>query len=141
MAESLEFTIQLPVYPERVYRAWLSAGEYRAFTGQAAHIDARAGGTFTLMDGQVRGTFETLTPYDHIVQTWHMADFPPNAESKVELLLEPTCTGTELKVRHTGIPAGQARKTLEWWESACLRPLSRYFEEIVGEYTADMGDG
>jgi activator of HSP90 ATPase len=141
MAETLVFSIELPVYPERVYRAWLDTYEHGVFTGKKAQINARVGGTFEAVAGQVKGEIKVMTPHDRIVQTWHMAGFPSNGDAEVELLLEPTCTGTELKFRHSGIPDGKSRETLQWWESTYLRPLLDYFEKLVGEYPADMGDG
>lgn len=142
MAESLNFSIQLPVYPERVYRALLDGGEMKKITGQAAHIESRAGGKFSLLDGQVEGEYKTLTPHDRIIQSWRDASFPAESEvSEVEMVLEPTCTGSELKLIHTGIPDGQSQQVLKRWEEAFFRPLLRYFDELVGEYEADMSDG
>ena len=59
----------------------------------------------------------------------------------IELTFEPTCTGTEVTLRQTGIPAGKTRQVMAWWEQTYLRPLRKYFDEVVGEYPADMGDG
>ncbi len=140
MPESFEFTINLPVYPERAYRAWLDSGEHSRFTRFPARIDARPGGQFSSLDGSVTGVLETLTPFDRIVQTWQMADFP-SSDSRIELLFEPTCTGSELRLRHSGIPDGKTRQVMQWWEQRYLRPMQRYFDELVGDYVADMGDG
>jgi len=142
MPGSIEFTIQLPVYPERVFRAWLDSAEHSRFTGKPAVIDDSAGGDFRTLDGQVSGKTLVKTPYDHLVQIWKM-NHPTlgNWESSVELTLEPTCTGTELKLRQTGVPDQKTREVLKWWEVTYLRPLSNYFSELVGDYVADMGDG
>ena len=142
MAESLKFSVQLPVYPERVYRAWLDGGEQRKMTGKAARIEAQEGGNFSLLDHGAEGKILALIPHDKIVQTWRTPDFPQGSlASRVELRFEPTCTGTELVLDHSGIPDGHSQKMLKVWETELFRPMLRYFEEIVGEYTADMGDG
>jgi activator of HSP90 ATPase len=145
MSESLTYSIELPVYPERVYRAWLDGGEQKKISGQSARIDARVGGQFSLLDGRVEGKFLTLTPHDRIVQTWRMADFAgaggESAGMQIELRFEPTCTGTELRLSQEGIPDGKTREVLQWWEDTFFRPIRAYFDAVVGEYVADMGDG
>ena len=142
MAESLKFSVQLPVYPERVYRAWLDGGEQRKITGKAARVAGQEGSDFSLLDNGVEGKILSLTPHDKVVQSWRTPNFPAGSPaSQVELRFEPTCTGTELVLEHTGIPDGQSQQMLKLWENELFRPLQRYFDEIVGEYVADMGDG
>lgn len=141
MAESLVYTFELPVYPERVYRAWLSGGEQARITGAPARVDARVDGVFSLFEGKLSGTFLTLTPTDRIVfRVEQMTDFP-GAAGEVEITLESTCTGAEVKLRQNGIPSGKTGEMIAWWEQNVVRPYRRYFDEIVGEYVADMGDG
>ena len=145
MSESLTYSIELPVYPERVYRAWLDGGEHQKISGQSASIDARVGGQFALLDGRVKGEILALTPHDRIVQTWQMEEFAgaggAELDAKIELRFEPTCTGTELRLHQEGIPDGKTPDVIQWWEDNIFRPFRAYFEEIVGEYVADMGDG
>ena len=141
MPESLDFTIDLPVYPERVYRAWMDSGEMSRITGAPAVIEARAGGRFSALGGAVESQILALSPHDRILQSWQVSGSLSLPDTQVELLLSPTCTGTELRLRHTGLPAGQSQQVLHWWETTFLRPLRDYFDELVGEYTADMGDG
>ena len=139
MAESMEMTVELPVYPERVYRAWLDGAEQQRMTGKAAQVENEDGGAFSALDGEVRGELISRVPHDLIRQTWQMPGMTP--EGQLELRLEPTCTGAELRVTLTGIANGKTREMMQWWERVYLRPMKRYFDEIVGEYTADMGDG
>ena len=141
MTESLEITIDLPVYPERVYRAWLDSGEQSRITGAPADIQPLTGGRFSTLGGEVKSQIISLSPHDRILQTWDVSGSLTLEDTQVELLLSPTCTGTELRLHHSGIPAGQARQVMQWWETTFLRPLSAYFDELVGEYPADMGDG
>lgn len=142
VSESFEFTVEFPVYPERVYRAWLDGGEISQITGQAAQIEDKAGGKFSIMDGQVTGEILTASPHDHIVQTWKMANMPEtDEEMKIDLAFEPTCTGTEMVLTHYGVPDGRTREAMAWWDENFLHPMRAYFDEIVGEYVADMGDG
>ena len=142
MYASITITIDIPVYPERVYRAWLDSYEHSQITGQQAKLSSNAGEPFSTLDGQVTGVIKTLSPFDRIVQTWSVAQFPDNdPDSEVEITLEPTCTGTELTLVHRGVAANDTRRMLRWWDKTYLRPLGAYFDELVGEYVADMGDG
>ncbi len=70
MAESLKITVDLPVSPERVFRAWFDSYEHSQFTGSPAKIDPRVGGKFTAWDGYIQGKTLVKTPYNHIVQNW-----------------------------------------------------------------------
>lgn len=142
MYASITVTIDLPVYPERVYRAWLDSYEHSCFTKRPAQISTQTDEPFSTLDGQVKGIIKVLTPFDRIIQTWQVDQFPGNdPDSEVELTLEPTCTGTELKVVHKGVAVKETREMIQWWEETYLRPLRSYFDDLVGEYVADMGDG
>lgn len=139
MAESLKLQVDLPVSPERVYRAWLDGYEHSQFTGSRAHIEAKVGGRFTAFDGYIEGEIQVMTPFSHIVQTWRTSDFLPGSpDSLIDLKLEPTCLGSLLVLEHTGIPDGQSKQYLDGWFQYYFRPLRAYFEEQVGENTADM---
>jgi uncharacterized protein YndB with AHSA1/START domain len=139
MAESLKLSVDLPVSPERVFRAWFDSYEYSRFTGSPAKIDPQVGGQFTARNGAIQGKTLVKTPFSHIVQTWRTNDFPAGSpDSRVDILLEPTCTGSQLTLTQTQIPDGQARKLMQAWEKDFFRPLLHYFEELVGETGVDM---
>lgn len=142
MAESINFSIDLPVYPERVYRAWLDSHEHSQFTGSPAKIQSTQDGSYSALDGYIHGKNLVLTPFNRIVQSYRTTDLADDEpDQKVEIELEPTCTGTQLTLTHTGIPSGQSMAYLKAWEERYFIPLRNYFDELVGEYPADMGDG
>lgn len=139
MAESLKISVDLPVSPERIYRAWLDSYEHGKFTGSPAKIAAQAGGEYTAYDGYIQGKTLVMTPFSHIVQTWRSTDFPEGSpDSEIDIRLEPTCLGAMLTLTQTGIPNGQSRQYLEGWEEHYIRPLRDYFDEIVGESAVDI---
>ena len=139
MAESLKLQVDLPVSPERVYRAWLDGYEHSRFTGSPASVEARIGGRFTTRDGYIKGVTRVMTPYSRIVQTWRASDFPPGSpDSQIELKLELTCLGSLLILEHTGIPDGQAKQYLDGWFEYYFSPMKAYFEELVGEGAVDI---
>ena len=139
MAESIQFSIDLPVSPERVFRAWFDSYEYSRFTGSPAEIDPQVGGAYTLRGGLIRGKTLVMTQFSHIVQTWRAADFPPGSpDAVVDIRLEPTCLGTQLHLTQTGVLDGQASRILQDWADNCFRPLSVYFEEMLADSAADI---
>jgi len=139
MAESIQFSIDLPVSPERVFRAWFDSYEHSRFTGSPVEIDPRAGGAYTLRGGFIRGKTLVMTQFSHIVQTWRAADFPPGSpDAVVDIRLEPTCLGALLTLTQTGVPDGRSSTILRDWVDKCFRPLSVYFEEMLAGSAADI---
>jgi activator of HSP90 ATPase len=139
MPESLQYQVDLPVSPERVYRAWLDSHEHSQFTGQPARIENKVGGAYSALDGKIEGEMQVLSPFSRIVQTWRSRDWPQQGPvPEAELTIEPTCLGSLLMLSLTGIPDGKTRQVLDLWGNSYFRPLNRYFEELVGDGPIDM---
>jgi len=141
LKSTLQFTVEIPVYPERVYRAWLDSYEHGRFTGRAAEIQPETGGRFRALGGTVKSRLTRLVPHSLIEQSWQIEGLPLEEDSRISLTLQPTCTGCEVGLHHQGVPLEWGKTLLQWWEERYFRPLRTYFEEIVGDYVADMGDG
>jgi activator of HSP90 ATPase len=139
MTESLKIQIDLPVSPERAYRAWLDSHEHSQFTGSQAKIEAKVGGKFTAWDGYIEGETRVMTPFTRIVQSWRTTEFPADSpDSLVEIKFEPTCLGVLLTLDQSGIPEGQAKQYLEGWEDYYFRPMKAYFENLLGDSSVDL---
>lgn len=139
MPESIMFSVDYPVSPERAYRAWFDSYEHSQFTGKEADISGTPGQVYTSLDGLVRGEVVVATPFSHIVLTWQTSDYPPGSPaSEVDIRLEATCLGCLLTLKQTGIPDGFTKPVLEIWEKGYLRPLRDYFDEIVGDGPVDI---
>lgn len=141
LKSTIQFTVEIPVYPERVYRAWLDSYEHSRFSGQPAAIQPETGGTFIVMNGKVKSRLSRLVPHSLIEQTWQIEGLPLEEDSRISLMLQPTCTGCEVRLLHQGVPLEWGKSLLQWWEEQYFCPLRTYFEAIVGDYVADMGDG
>lgn len=139
MPESIQFSIDLPVSPERVYRAWFDSYEHSQFTGKKAEISSTPGQAYIGMDGQVSGQILIATPFSHIVQTWKTNSYSPaSPASLVDIRLEPTCLGCQLHLTITGIPEGFSRQVLDTWEKQYFRRLKDYFDALVGDSAVDI---
>ncbi len=141
MFATIEMVVEVPVYPERVYRAYLDGFEFAQITHQPAHIVPRVGGELRLLGGRVTGEFRRLVPYNYLEMTWHIQGEPLAPDSQVVIRIEPTCVGSLLRVWHRGVELKRVQDMLQWWENNCLRPLQTYFEDWVGDYIADLSDG
>lgn len=135
MPELRKYTVDLPVSTERAYRAWLDGAEQSHISGGPARIESRPDGEFSTAGGKVTGKIVSLSPFDRIVQTWKSQDGENAAAAQVELRFEPTCTGAQLTLRHTGENDGAH---LQQWEIDYAHRLQRYLEEAVGEGPVDM---
>jgi activator of HSP90 ATPase len=126
-----EFTVSttLKAKPERVFRAWLSTQGHSAMTGSPARVEPRVGGAFKAWDGYITGRTLELKPYTRIVQAWRTTEFADDdPDSKIEIELQETKSGTKLTLTHTKIPAGQVDDYESGWEESYFAPMREYFE-------------
>ncbi len=109
MRDSFRLTTVIHAKRKRVYDAWLNSKEHGAFTGAKARVQAKVGSRFTAHEGYISGRILELKPSRVIVQSWRTTEFPPNAvDSRLELRLEDTATGTRITLLHSDLPPHQA---------------------------------
>ena len=128
--EAIEVSAEFNVSPKRLYEAWLDGKQHTALTGGAeASVEAWVGGEHTAWDGYIWGKIVVLEPNRRIVQTWRTSEFPEDSEdSQLEVFLEPTASGTRLRLVHTRIPDGQGDMYRGGWDESYFRPMRSYFE-------------
>lgn len=119
-----EHTIHIDAQPETVWRFFTDPERLLRWWGQA-EVDARPGGTIrvSMHEGPrpiMRGEFIELVPYQRIVFTfgWEATlgapDLPPGS-SRVEVTLTGHGGGTQLTLRHSGLPPMLAGETTDGW--------------------------
>lgn len=114
--------------PEDLYEAWLEGEAHAEMTGAPATGEAREGAPFTAWDGYISGTNLELRPGERIVQAWRTTEFPEGApDSRVEITLTATATGTQLRLVHSEIPAGQADNYKQGWKDYYFAPMKEHF--------------
>jgi uncharacterized protein YndB with AHSA1/START domain len=130
--EELHLTLKLPVNPEVIYNAWIDSKSHRDFTGGNAVIDARNGGYFSAWDGYITGILLKLEPPSRIIQSWRTTQFHPlDPSSTLEIVFEPTSTGTNLTLHHTDIPYGQSVMYEQGWNEYYFVPMLGYFTQVA----------
>src|SRR5262249_24046914 len=86
---SLHQEIAYKASPERIYQVLLSSKDFTAFSGAAAEIDPKPGGTFSMFGGLVVGRNVELVPDQRIVQAWRLSqEFPEGTYSLVKFELK-----------------------------------------------------
>jgi len=128
---AFEFSVAdvIPASPQQIYDAWLDGRAHAAMTGgQPARISAQTGVDFAVWNGYITGRNLTLEPGRRIVQSWRTTKFTKaDADSRIEVLLEPVAGGTKVTVRHTNVPDGHTSYRDGGWQKSYFEPMKRYF--------------
>lgn len=128
MSDSFEISTILPASPKRIYEAWLNGDEHSAMTGGASKVDPSIGGRHSAWDNYITGATIELEPYRRIVQSWRTTEFPPDQpDSRLEIVLEEVDGGTQLTLKHSGIPEGQGPGYKSGWSENYFDPMREYF--------------
>jgi uncharacterized protein YndB with AHSA1/START domain len=114
---TITMTRQVPVGPERAFRAWVDPVElarwwWPQWPDTTYDLDPREGGTYRIHSAAVgvgvTGTFTTLTRPSLLGMTWIWFDDSTPGEGhdapvidEVEVTFAPNDQGTEVTVRHT----------------------------------------
>jgi activator of HSP90 ATPase len=129
MSDFIEVSAFFPgLSAERMYYSWLDSAAHSAFTGSPAQIDNRVGGLFTAWDGYISGQTLEMQPFQRIVQSWRTTEFPEDSpDSRLEITIIETETGTKVELSHSNIPAGQGENYRQGWEEFYFVPMRSFF--------------
>jgi len=112
---------------ERIYQVLLSSKDFAAFSGAAAEIDPKAGGSFSMFGGLVVGRNVELVPNQRIVQAWRLSqEFAEGIYSLVKFELKDENYQTRVILDHTGFPEGHFDHLYVGWTSHYWEPLRKF---------------
>ncbi len=130
MAYDFEVSDAIPARVDVIYDAWMSSDGHSAMTGATASLDPRVGGAFEAFDAYISGTTLELEPGRRIVQSWRTSEFDEDdADSQIEVLLEPAEGATKITIRHTNVPDGHRSYENGGWQSNYFDPMKVYFAQ------------
>lgn len=114
-------SIDIEAPPEVVFAHLVTPERMVSWMGQHAELRPIPGGEFAVdVNGYlIRGEYLEVDPPHRIVVSWGMAgaeDLPPGS-SRVEFILTPTSTGTNVNLHHTGLPDTRARTHGNGWDN------------------------
>ena len=118
-------SIHIEAPPEVVFAHLVSAERMVSWMGQHAELRPVPGGEFAVdINGYlIRGEYLVVDPPHRVVVSWGMAgaeDLPPGS-SRVEFILTPTSSGTNLDLHHTGLPEARASTHANGWHNYLTR--------------------
>lgn len=124
---NIEQTVTFDALPKRVYEALVDSAKHAAFTGEAASIDARPGGSFICYGTYINGITIELQPNKRIVQAWRSRNWPKGTYSIVDFSFSRTRGGkTELRFVQTGVPAKDYAAKNKGWRTHYWEPLKAF---------------
>ncbi|XP_068198556.1 activator of 90 kDa heat shock protein ATPase homolog 1-like isoform X2 [Antennarius striatus] len=113
--------------PEELYRTFTNQEFVQVFSRSAAAVDARRGGRFQMMDGNVSGEFTQLVPYQHMEMRWRFRTWPGAHYANVSLQLVDGGDETELLMECRGVPLGEEDTTREGWTRFYFQAIKQTF--------------
>ena len=100
--------IYIEASPETVFALLTDATEIKKWQAEIVDADPVPGGVFRLAASggmQIEGQYVEVVPYCKVVFTWGGIVGVAPGQSTVEFLLEPSGTGTFVRLRHYNLPA------------------------------------
>ena len=140
---SLHYIFHAPA--ERLFEVLFGdVRDVQRYTHAPARVDARAGGVYSLFDGQISGLFSEAS-VARTVLSWRMKNWPEGVASTVTLTIMPRADAPDtcsVRVLQEGVPlrdacdnADQDRAVEEGWRTRIFGGISKF----VG-IASDKGD-
>lgn len=125
--KTIKQSVFIHASPHTVYEALMDSKQHSAFTGDAAKISRKVGGTFNTFGGYAEGENLELVPDRKIVQSWRASDWPEGHFSRCTFALSKSKAGTRLTFTQTGVPDDQFESIKQGWIDYYWEPLKEFF--------------
>ena len=133
---AFEISEIFPATPEAIYQAWLSSEGHTQMTGSQAQASDQVGGSFSAWEGYISGKNLELETDRRIIQAWRTTGFQPiDADSLLEVILEPKGEETLVTIRHSNLPA-DGMQYKQGWIEFYFQPMQAYFQDQAGSENA-----
>ena len=127
MPKTIRQTVTLEAPPHTVFEALLDSKKHGVFTGDAATVSRKVGGSFSTFSGYATGKNLRIEKDRVIVQSWRTTDFlEKEPDSKVTFRFSKKGPGTQLTFVHSGVPERLAADLAEGWKEFYWGPLKVY---------------
>jgi len=115
---------------EKIWTALTRPKAIEAWMGGPVKVSLRVGGRYAFFGGETTGHFTRIEKPNSLEYTWRQADWPPAwADSHVRWELNPTRTGTQVRLTHDGFPNKVERDGHdEGWDVYWLEPMKKWLE-------------
>lgn len=112
---------------DELYATLTDEMRLRAFTRSQCTSNPVVGGEFSLLNGNISGTYETLVPNEKIVQKWRFKEWPEGLYSTVTMKLDQKLATTMLKLTQSGVPDFDTVRTEQGWKAFFFGPIKQTF--------------
>jgi len=123
MPKVIRQAVTFKATPHEVYELLMDSRKHAAFTGAAASISRKVGGSVSAYDGYATGTNLALDPDCGIVQTWRASDWPADCVSRVTFHLAAVEAGTRLTFTQRGVPDESYESVKRGWIDYYWNPM------------------
>lgn len=120
-----DYEIHAPV--EKVWQALTDAEVMARWTGDPAQSDAQEGGTFSLWEGDIHGTYIKLIPNQLIEQDWYGHD-NPSWKYHVSFSLALEGSSTKVHMVYSGDIVDR-QKDIDDWRDYYFNPIKKKLEQ------------
>ncbi len=127
--EKFRISAKIPVDSKTLFNDWLDSGRHSEFTGGAAKIENKIGGSFSAWDGYITGRTTLIEPFTKIIQKWRTMEFQDDSQDSVlEIQFEELSENeTRIIMYHHHIPKGQSNKYKQGWREHYFEPMKEYY--------------
>ncbi|OLC10640.1 MAG: hypothetical protein AUH39_01480 [Chloroflexi bacterium 13_1_40CM_67_9] len=118
----IERVITIDAPPATVFRLLTDPAQYVRWKGKLAELEPQPGGKFRVEFASTKdiaaGKYVEVIRDRRVVFTWGWEgnEMVPPGSSTVEIDLEPTGSGTRLRLVHRGLPDGAVTSHTEGWD-------------------------
>jgi len=89
--------------------------------------DAKKGTEFTLLGGNIQGSYIEVTPYTKIIEKWRLKSWPAGHFSTVTLTIAQTKEDTKLYLSQTAVPKLEVENTKIGWQRYYFHAIKSCF--------------
>ncbi len=123
-------TILFQASAHDVFELLMNSAKHAAFTGEAATISRKVGGTFTAYGEYITGENVEIVKDSKIVQKWRAADWPEGVFSTVTFsIVAVVGNGCKLVFTQEGVPDEQFESIKQGWNEFYWDPMKEYLGE------------
>jgi len=123
----LELKEEFKTSAGELYQVLTDENRVAAFTREKATVDAKPGGKFSILGGNISGVFVELIPDKKIVQKWRFSNWPEACYSTVTMNLVQKEDCTVIQLKQSGIPDYDIEKTETGWRRYFWESIKRTF--------------
>lgn len=125
---TIEDEVTFPCPPDQIYLMLTDSSRIRSWSRAPVTPQILLPlAPFTLFDGSICGKFLSLQSPNHIEMEWKLKSWDKASHVSIEIKEAENGGGTQLKIKQTGVPSGEAETVKNNWHNYYWNPIKRAF--------------